>query len=583
MFKNVAVLFQFKSVVESNTDSLNPSQSSSLESESFLARLSDVSVKSFSMEESLAVSLAALPESPIRTLIEKNLPKVLSDTELPFFIKELLIERVPNMADVLSTMAKRDRDSLLLDRDKKSFFPRYAAASRALKANLIMHKDPAGVTFSGRSIKLFSWCQAELKETTHPIVGFLMAKLEQPAKAEAEKLFAHLADISNLLVLQITCGDDIADNIQDRNLVPFFVDIPLSDSIRAQNGARSKAESREFVSQHRDGIFLEYYDTAVALWDDAMSQLSDIFGANWESIKAEFLMLHAKVGRSLTYSILMNITPHDPDITLTTIMDNLAPNMMIECFRFLEKSLVRQISATCDISLPEEDIIRCDSIVSQSQKSASLANSTATAAREMRENDISNPIPFELNNAYMFSLKSGEDSFVANFESFLKKNKYNNHFFSHYYDTDLEEIPANFDCLSLLTLRKMALTQIVCNLTSLGFEIPSTDFVLDTLADATLAKLADAPDGTTGVAKSVLAKYKRHILLIDKFFDKVLKDTEVETRLFDIWKTDIQTMTAAATEIQEPILQAFAKDYVTSWKDFLCMYLLFKRAFDGTI
>jgi hypothetical protein len=525
-------------------------------------------------------NLGAMAPSKIKSTFEKNLPMVLQDPGLPRFIKALLVEKMSAMARILGDMALQSPSELLMRSDREgSHFDQYAEVSTRLKAALIMHKDPAGVTFSGRSLKLFSWCQAELKETRHPLVNVLLARLSEETRKEAEVKFDRLADISNLLVLQITCGDDIADNIQDEELVPIFVSIPLSDKAREAQGSMCRAAALAFVIEHRGGIFAPYYETAVTIWDDATSQLRGLFGAHWDTIEPDFLQLHEKAMHSLTYSILMNIDPLDPAINLGSILDNLAPNMMIECFRFLEKALTLQIAASESISLPESDFAICDGIVVQSQKSASLANSTATASREMRESDISNPIPFELNGAYMDSL--GDRPFAPIFEAFLKANGYDNHFFSHYYASG--KPPEDFNCLSLLMLRKMAISQIVVNLNTLTFAPSPEDYALDHLADKALERISKSHNRQNALIGETLSKFKQHVLLIDSFFESILKETNVETHLFEIWKQGIDEMRTKAVSIQEPTLKKHAETYVTSWEDFLCMYLLFKRAYDGTI
>lgn len=533
--------------------------------------------------EELPHKLASLPNlnPKIHALLDKNLSAVLRDSELPAFVKELLLDQVPDMSRILAEMAVRPVHTLLSKSTGGSHFDEYQSVSLALKDALIRSKDRAGITFSGRSIKLFSWCQAELKETRHPLVGFLMEKLaDNPESRQmADDMFSRLEDISNLLILQIACGDDIADNIQDEELVPLFVSIPLSDAVCEQREFLGREAASRFVQEHRDGIFFPYYETAVTIWDDAIVQLRHLFGDHWNAIEPDFVKLHEKVMHSLTYSILMNIDPLDPKIDLGNILDNLAPNMMVECFRFLEKALTLQIAQSRGISLPEADFEICDAIVAQSQKSASLANSTATASREMRESDISNPIPFELNKAYMDHL--GQESFPAVFEAFLQKNGYINHFFSHYYSAG--KPPEDFNCLSLLMLRKMAMSQIVVNLNTLSFAPSAEDYALDGLAEPALKRIAKSHNRQNALVSESLSKFKQHVLLIDRFFDGVLKETKVEDRLFDIWNKDLVAMKEKAGTVVDPVLRHYTEKYVDSWETFLCMYLLFKRAYDGTI
>jgi len=529
-------------------------------------------------------NLGAVKNPKVNAIFKGNLSNVLRDPGLPMFIKELLVDKMGSMERILLNMASRPPETLLLDSCGASHFSRYSAASRALRADLIKRGDAAGVTFSGRNLKLFSWCQAELKETVHPLVHYVLDRLSLEAKVEADAKFARLADISNLLILQIACGDDIADNIQDSSLVPHFVYIPIEDNLRIEKGLPTRADSRSFVQSRRDGIFLDYYDVAVTIWDDIVLQLQDLFGWVWSEIEPEFLSLHEKVMGSLTYSIFMNTQPHAPEITDSAILGNLAPNMMVECFRFLEKSLAIHVAAENFIVLPESDIALCDAIVSQSQLSASLANGVATAPREMRENDISNPIPFALNHAYMKILEEKKQEFGDVFTHFLRENGCPSQFFCHYEDED--SAPSGFDCLNLILIRSelvRSLIPISCGLLSYGCILGDTDYSLAGLSRVVSSLNIFSRDDWRAFSRARLIRSLRHIELIDQFFDKILAETKVEEHLFQQWADDIAGMSRVADTIVDEALRLHAKRYVGSWEDFLCMYLLFKLAFDGTI
>jgi len=563
------------SALSSNRDSLSEQEAPQI------SRMSPALAHRFEL------GLAVVSNPKIKGLFQENLQKVLCDQGLPEFIKHLLVDKMGAMERILGSMASREPSTLLLGTNGISHFAQYADASRDLKVNLIQHKDTAGVTFSGRSLKLFSWCQAELKETVHPVVHYLLEKLSERARLDAESKFSRLADISNLLILQIACGDDIADNIQNGVLVPVFVDIPICDDIRIQKGIKTREESRTLVEAHNNGIYLAYYDVAVTIWDDIIAQLKKLFGdAAWSAMESGFLSVHEKVMGSLTYSILMNTEPHNPEITEASIMTKLAPNMMVECFRFLEKELVQKLALENGVSLPDaEDIIICDLLVSQSQTSASLANATATAAREMRENDISNPIPFALNKMYMESLRGASQELGDVFEVFLQKNGYRNHFFAQY-ECDEDKAPLGFDCLDLQLLRKVAMRRVMETLGALrsrGLTIAEDDYSLACLAVNTLQNITDSRNELDHRDGKTLKKLTTHIQLIDQFFDDILAETKVEEHLFQKWAEDVSKMNTDAEAISDVSLRAHAKTYVSSWEDFLCMYLLFKRAFDGTI
>jgi hypothetical protein len=132
-------------------------------------------------------------------------------------------------------------------------------------------------------------------------------------------------------------------------------------------------------------------------------------------------------------------------------------------------------------------------------------------------------------------------------------------------------------------LRKMAISQIVVNLNTLSFAPSPEDYALDGLAEPALMRIAKSHNRQNRLVGETLSKFKQHVDLIDLFFDKVLKDTKVEDTLFDIWNQDLLAMTEKASTVQDPVLREYTQKYVASWETFLSMYLLFKRAYDGTI
>ena len=518
--------------------------------------------------------------SKIMEIFRNNVRHVLQDLELPRSIKALTIKKMPDMARILERMFLQNPKSILLDRKSQSSFPAYDQACKALKLELIKDKDQAGITFSGRSIKLFSWCQEELTETAHPLVGYLLqSPLQESAKDIMKDQFKTLFNISNLLILQIACGDDISDNIQDEKLTKLFAKIPFLDKVKL-------AEYRSQIAEHREGRFLKYFDIAVNIWQDAVKQLETVFGKEYfyTQVYPQFLENHRVVMQSLIYSQHMNSRPHDAHITQESISENLAPNMMVECFRFLEEALVKKLAAENQVTLPSlSDLSIVQSIIRQSQKSASAANAAATAHREFKENDLSSPFPFAMSNEHSKQLLEDGKLFASVFENFIKENGYNNHFFATYLDRDPSK---DFDYLSLLLLRKQAYKKIVIELDEVkkhGCTIPTSDYSISSLATSAIEQAKSSTDENLHLSGEFLSKLKLHVSLIDKFSESLMLETEVQPKFFKTWETEIQQMKEQASQIQNPAFREQTLKYVESWETFLCMYLIFKRALDGTI
>lgn len=516
--------------------------------------------------------------SKIFDVFTSNLLNVLKDKELPLSIKELLIDKMPQMADSLMRMYSRPPQTLLVGRSGQRCFEEYEGVGKRLKNALVNAQHSAGITYSPRSIKLFAWVREALRDTANPLVGLLLEHPKiQDRKSDIHVSFEKLFDIVNLLVLQIACGDDIADNIKDKKLTKIFADIPFFTE-------EDRIKNRKIVQDYQHGIFLEYFDKAVEIWKEAIQQLKDLFGESYfeSNVKNRFLELHSSVMGSLTYSQFMNSTPHDPSITQESISKNLDPNIMVECVRMLEGALVQKFVGEAEIGLPSEsDLAIVQEIIKKSQKNAAYSNAAATAPREQKENDISSPVPFALNDLNNRRLAETGKTFVEQFNQFLAEEGYQNHFFSNY---SVTPNPEGFDYVSLLMIRRVALSQGMQQLSDLKwhFEIPSSDYNVATFAIKAI-ELAEQSEDEAVMKGFFLKRLKQHIELIDKFSDKLLIETDVQNSFFKQWEQEIQIMYQDVDRIENPELKKHAERYVDSWELFLCMYLLFKRAFDGTV
>ncbi len=364
-------------------------------------------------------------------ILTTNLIQVLQDQELPINIKKMMIEDMPEMARILGNIFTQNPANFLKDSSGQCAYTPYKMVAAELRDKLIKAGEPAGVSYAPRSPKLFAWCLAELPETAHPMVGYLFefTKTEERLQTQTQKIkdtFESLHAISNLLILQIACGDDIADNIQDKIMTQYFARIPFAPAEEFQDISRKIGS---------DGIYTQYFDQAVTIWKDAILQLEKVFGKEHfdTKVKPGFLETYFKIMESLTYSQHMNCQPHDKEITQDTILAKLAPNMMVECFRYLELCMCHKLALELKIDLPLDDIERIKKIVAQSQKSASAANGAATGLRELYQNDQSSQTPFAINDTYKASLATSGELFVNKFEHFIKVEGYTNHFFTTYY------------------------------------------------------------------------------------------------------------------------------------------------------
>ena len=543
-------------------------------------------------------------------IVRLNGVSVLNDPELPDHIKELVIDRLPEITRDINGMLSRQPDRLLIARDGTGLYGPYTRVASKLRGNLIKLIEPSGVTFGPRSMKLFAWCREELEHTAHPLVGFFKSQGHGEILA---KPLSDLWDVCNLLILQIACGDDVADTIQNEITTSCFARIPFATP-------EERTADRATLEHYFDGIFLPMFDQGIQLWDESVAQLEQIFTKPYfdQTVKPRVLELYGPIMDSLTYSAHLNTQPHDTEISIETIQRTLAPNMMVEFFRFLEQALVEKIATETGWTLPSEtDVDVASVIVSASQRLASMANAAATAPRERRENDLSSPVPFAMSQTFTAMVPREAASWAERlkavhnpseiestrtetlittltnheqppmfsdiFEAFLRCHGYFNHFYGHYAD---DPTPASFDYLSLLGLRKSAVLNALCGLKELKKQwvvINDSDYHIDTLGQSALKLTEVSPDETIARARQSLSKSITHIHLIDAFSDYISQTTQSHIALFTEWRDAISQIQTRAESIKDPEFRIATHRYIASWENFLCMYLIFKRANDGTI
>jgi hypothetical protein len=524
-------------------------------------------------------SLSSNLKDVLLSLLVKNTLKLLRDDELPLSIKSLFLNRLTATLETTQKMFSRPETTLLLDIKGKELFPGYKEIALQLRERLIKDKDQAGITFKGRSIKLFMWCQQELTETRNPLVNLFLTNPKIDKSKNYKHSFDQLDNILNILILFIGACDDIADTIQDEKVTLIFEKIPYCSTQSAIDQLGSE------IKDFRDGMFTDYFENAVSIWKDAVLQLEKLFGKDYfdSNVKPQFLKIFESIVRSLSYSVYLNTRPHSSDITVDKIREILAPNIMVCCFRYLEQALVFQLLEKEGLPTPSpEDLSKLDTIIRMAQSNAASSNAAATASRELqKENDISSEFPFAMNTIFLEELSKTGVTFVKEFCNFIESKGYQNGFLATYY----ENVPSDFDYLTLLVLRRTIFEKIISELDRFkkrGFPPTDSDYEIDSIASHSI-KVASESSNENLLKGGLLAKYKRHIELINLFTEHLIIKTDVFTKFFANWEKEITSMRELSEAIEDPLLRQEVTHFIHSWENFLLMYLLFKKTFDGTI
>jgi hypothetical protein len=427
---------------------------------------------------------------------------------------------------------------------------------------------------------LWKWCLVMAEETRHPLVRYFETTQNPKFKEAILTNFKALFEVIAELIMFIAFCDDISDNLAEKEVSDLFKQVPFLQEHQIQ-------EEIKKIEKISGGIFKDFYIQSVRVWQDCIKKFkalvgTDLLASRWEQLSE----LYTLIMDSMSLSVELNLDPHKYTESVPTVDKGLAPNMMIESFRWMERllldSLLFSYSSESDLPLPRPSVeTKINTLISLSQISGSQANSMATLYREiLTEDDLSNPIVYRINKAYAQKLEEKSSTLEKEFQDFLQENSYVNHFFADY------ESPKDF--IDFMILKNHIVRLLLNELKSLCLlhKIKMNFGEHGNLQEMVTQMLPEIQEKVTAEVyqndKKGLERRLKHLVLSNQFIKKITIECESLLAYASEHVGNFSAMRSLAEELPAEF-QSSAEEYIKSWEVFTQMYLLFKHKPSGMI
>ncbi|APR78416.1 Hypothetical protein A7982_03763 [Minicystis rosea] len=268
---------------------------------------------------------------------------------------------------------------------------RYAAVTTAL------HQSPGKtgpIPIKTRNAVLWPWCKFNIKNVTYRLYR------GDSSLAEAEET---IADVKLVLVVLNVMLDDIADALQDADLLEPFLAIPFADGRFGVAPAEAYAALRGRLAGLGWPQFEAYFDLAVDCWVAAMEKLKGVVGNAYDALEADFAHDHDLLLKAMRFSAHLNDAPRAVFELESPILleryggsgfgDILAHNanravfftIDLMCLLAFDPSRYKDLARAGAVAVYRENAWIY-------QDAHQIGNSVATGARESESDDITNEL-----------------------------------------------------------------------------------------------------------------------------------------------------------------------------------------------
>jgi hypothetical protein len=327
-----------------------------------------------------------LAQELIEKIFDEIFPQIVTShtmvfEELPIFENlEALVRLILNIVLALQRQPNEEL-ARIFEQNTKDY--------TSLKKALIKHNFDRAATFNIRSAKVFKWCGEVIPCLVHDPLNEVWDHEKKSEKTQRLNL------VSVKLAVYDTRIDDIADNIQDPKLTEWFCKI-----FRAEK--KELSGLRKSVEKYQTGIYLEFFDNTVALWDEIKRDLRTLFeegdakkNINFDST---FSLHMEQLMEAMRYSVKMNERRVLP--SFLEMEECLSSNMMVQILFDFQLALLQQFKV---MPSDKQFATKFQIMTKIMEKMFHHSNSCATCEREMMEMDSTNPL-FKLANDIFMGL-----------------------------------------------------------------------------------------------------------------------------------------------------------------------------------
>jgi hypothetical protein len=245
-----------------------------------------------------------------------------------------------------------------------------------------------------RNAVLWPWCKFNIKNVTYKLYR------GDSTLADAEE---SIADVKLVLVVLNVLLDDIADCLQDAELLEPFLAIPFASGRFGVAPPEAYAALRAELAAMGWPQFEAYFDLAVDCWISAIEKLKAVVGAAYDALEADLAHDHDLLVKAMRFSAHLNNRPKAIFELDSAVLsdryggagfgDILAHNanravfftIDLMCLLAFDPSRYKEIERAHAIEVYRENAWIY-------QDAHQIGNSVATGARETESDDITNEL-----------------------------------------------------------------------------------------------------------------------------------------------------------------------------------------------
>jgi len=255
-------------------------------------------------------------------------------------------------------------------------------------------RGDAPLPIKTRNPILWPWCRFNIKSVTY---DFYHGDASLVASEEV------IADIKVALVLFNVLLDDVADNLQDAELLATLLAIPVAGGKFGVASPEAYAKLRARLSGLGWSRLEAYFDLAVQTWTVTLGKLVEVVGAAYAFLETELAHDYDLILKAMRFSVELNNRPIEifraPSAELQGEYGGpdfgavLAHNANRGAFFTIDLMCLRAFDASrwdSFVTSGAAKVYRQNAIVFQDMHQ--IGNSVATGARETESDDITNEL-----------------------------------------------------------------------------------------------------------------------------------------------------------------------------------------------
>lgn len=331
---------------------------------------------SIAIVEKMACKLAGIVGIVLPELHSENIPERIRAKLTVEKITDFFLE-VASKVNVVGVLDYFEQDLV-----------RYNGAVGNIKKHLFYSEDQHAIGWKPRNPFLFTWCRILIEKTGHPAVRNGIGE-----RGLSHNLIDQLYNSFTKFVLPLTCADDVADIVRDKDLLSYFADFLSGiESYAALKSINIDSQVERLPKKYE--IYSDFFRLYLSTLSSALISVSEILGdsameRNWDIIQSSWESVMKCLRQSVDINHLLTSGQYVVTIQEVNVDEIiLSQNMLMSFFKVLEDVVITEYNLSDPTARNPKRAI----IFEKAEILGHAANHWATLPREVGEGDYSNTI-----------------------------------------------------------------------------------------------------------------------------------------------------------------------------------------------